>query len=60
MLLKRLGKVQCKHAPTCDWFIFFNSWFTRDVFDKDTAAKARKYIYSSGNTVEPGARPVLD
>jgi peptidyl-dipeptidase Dcp len=27
---------------------------TGDVFDKDTAAKARKYIYSSGNTVEPG------
>ena len=24
-----------------------------DIFDKDTAAKARKYIYSAGNTVAP-------
>jgi peptidyl-dipeptidase Dcp len=27
---------------------------TGDVFDKETAAKVRQHIYSSGNTVEPG------
>ena len=24
-----------------------------DIFDKETAARARKYIYSAGNTVSP-------
>jgi len=27
---------------------------TGNCFDPETAAKARKFIYSSGNTVEPG------
>jgi peptidyl-dipeptidase Dcp len=40
-------------AEVLDADVFAAFEETGDVFDKETALKARKYIYSSGNTVAP-------
>ena len=40
-------------AEVLDADVFAAFKETGNVFDKDTAEKARKYIYSAGNTVAP-------
>lgn len=40
-------------AEVLDADVFAAFKETGNIFDKDIAAKARKYIYSAGNTVAP-------